>query len=326
MKVRLMSLLEQRMTLRNLRLIDAIAREGSLLRAAQGMNMTQSAITKALQELEATAGVRLFERSNRGALPTPFGEAMIAHARVILTQIQHADQELADLRDGSGGKVAIGTLLSAAVELLPAAIAQVLQSRPNLTIRIVEGTNDSLMPQLRQGALDLIVGRLPVFRQRDGIRQEALMADDARIVARKGHPLMRKRNLSLAQLLDCHWILPRQETTLRRQIDDAFRAEGLRPPLCAVESISVLTNRALLMGTDYLAIWPVRLAESEARRGLLSILPVRLPATMGQIGISTRMTGRLSPAAQVVIAALRDQAAAESLRNSRSSAQANRAV
>lgn len=321
-----MSLLEQRMTLRNLRLIDAIAREGSLLRAAQGMNMTQSAITKALQDLEATAQVRLFERTNRGAIPTPFGEAMIAHARVILTQIQHADQELADLRDGSGGKVAIGTLLSAAVELLPMAIAQVLQSRPNLSIRIVEGTNDSLMPQLRQGGLDLVVGRLPVFRQRDGIRQEPLMADDARIIARKGHPLTRRRKLALAELLDCHWILPRQETTLRRQIDDAFRAEGLRPPLCAVESISVLTNRALLMATDYLAIWPVRLAESEARRGLLSILPVRLPATMGQIGISTLMTGRLSPAAQVVIAALRDQANAKAMRSAQAVAQANRSV
>lgn len=321
-----MSLLEQRMTLRNLRLIDAIAREGSLLRAAQGMNMTQSAITKALQDLEATAQVRLFERTNRGAIPTPFGEAMIAHARVILTQIQHADQELADLRDGSGGKVAIGTLLSAAVELLPMAIAQVLQSRPNLSIRIVEGTNDSLMPQLRQGGLDLVVGRLPVFRQRDGIRQEPLMADDARIIAGKGHPLTRRRKLALAELLDCHWILPRQETTLRRQIDDAFRAEGLRPPLCAVESISVLTNRALLMATDYLAIWPVRLAESEARRGLLSILPVRLPATMGQIGISTLMTGRLSPAAQVVIAALRDQANAKAMRSAQAAAQANRSV
>lgn len=321
-----MSLLEQRMTLRNLRLIDAIAREGSLLRAAQGMNMTQSAITKALQDLEATAQVRLFERTNRGAIPTAFGEAMIAHARVILTQIQHADQELADLRDGSGGKVAIGTLLSAAVELLPMAIAQVLQSRPNLSIRIVEGTNDSLMPQLRQGGLDLVVGRLPVFRQRDGIRQEPLMADDARIIARKGHPLTRRRKLALAELLDCHWILPRQETTLRRQIDDAFRAEGLRPPLCAVESISVLTNRALLMATDYLAIWPVRLAESEARRGLLSILPVRLPATMGQIGISTLMTGRLSPAAQVVIAALRDQANAKAMRSAQTAAQANRSV
>lgn len=309
-----MSLLESRMTLRNLRLIDAVAREGSLLRAAQSMNMTQSAITKALQEVEATAGIRLFERSNRGTLPTPYGEAMIAHARVILTQIHHADQELADLRDGTSGTVAIGTLLSAAVELLPNAIAQVLETRPNLTIRLVEGTNDSLMPQLRSGALDLVVGRLPVFRQRDGIRQEPLMADDARIVARKGHPLSQRRHLTLAQLLDCHWILPRQETTLRRQIDEAFRQEGLNPPICGVESVSVLANRALLMNANYLAVWPVRLAESEAGRGLVSILPVRLPATMGQIGISTRMTGRLSPAAQVVITALRDMAATETAR------------
>ena len=66
-----MGLLHSRMTLRNLHLIDAIKREGSLLRAAQALNMSQSAVTKALQEIEASVGGDLFHCTNRGVMATP---------------------------------------------------------------------------------------------------------------------------------------------------------------------------------------------------------------------------------------------------------------
>lgn len=95
-----MKFLESRLTLRNLRLVDAVAREGNLVRAAQSLNMTQSAATKALQEIEAVAGVELFERTNRGTLPTAYGETLAAHARIVLAQLRHAEQALRILRMG----------------------------------------------------------------------------------------------------------------------------------------------------------------------------------------------------------------------------------
>ncbi|MFZ1468621.1 MAG: LysR substrate-binding domain-containing protein [Paracoccaceae bacterium] len=296
--------LEHRLSPRSLRLIDAIAREGSLLRAGQSVGLTQSAVTKALQEIEATCGVPLFDRTNRGVHPTAFGAVLIEHARLILAQLRHAAQELADLQSGAGGRVAVGTLVSAAVSLLPRAIAQVQASRPNLTVKIVEGTNDTLMPQLRSGDLDLVVGRLPDLNSGQGIAEERLCDDHAQIVARKGHPLLSRPALHLSDLLDWRWILPREETSLRRQIEEAFRAENLPPPTYGVESVSVLANRALVLQTDYLAVWPVQLARAESDRGLVQILPVALPTTARPIGISTRRTGRLSPAAALLIAAL----------------------
>lgn len=306
-----MSLLESRMTLRNLRLIVVIAREGNLVRAAQAMNMTQSAVTKALQEAEATIGAPLFDRTNRGVLPTAMGEVLIAHAQVILAQIRHAEQELADLRDGSSGTVVVGTLLAASALLLPRAIARVKAARPNLIVRIVEGTNDTLMPQLRNGTIDLVVGRLPVFRERDGIEQEELLEDHAAVVARAGHPLGGRASLTLGDMAGQRWILPRPETTLRRQVDEAFRAAGLRAPQGDVESMSVLANREILLRTDYLTVWPLELARIEARTGAFTILPVDLSQTRRPVGISTRANGRLTPAAEVFIRALRETAACD---------------
>lgn len=305
-----MGLLRSRMSLRNLQLIDAIEREGSLLRAAQALNMSQSAVTKALQDAEAALGCSLFRRTNRGVVSTPAGSVLAAHARLMLTQLDHAEQEMADLRDGASGTVTVGTLLAASVTLLPKAIARVRAERPRLTVRTVEGPNATLMPLLRQGALDMVVGRLPVYRQRDGITQERLIDDQAAIVVRRGHPLSGQEGAALADLLSWDWILPPQDTTMRRQIDDAFRQGGVQAPVAGVETLSMLITRDLLLNTDMLAIWPAALAHAEGAFGIVHTLPFDLSQTCRPVGISTRAGGRLSPAAEALIGALRETAGA----------------
>jgi DNA-binding transcriptional LysR family regulator len=301
--------LETHLSLRHLTLLDAIAREGTLLGASQSVGLTQSAVTKALQEAEATIGAQLFDRTNRGVRATQAGEVLIAHARLVLTQLRHAGQELEDLRSGSGGRVAVGVLVSAAVAVLPTAIAAVRQQRPNLAVKVIEGTNDLLMPLLRAGEIDLVIGRLPAFSSGSGIAEETLCEDYAQIVVRKGHALLQRRGLVLADLMDQAWILPRQETSLRRQIDEGFRQGGLRAPANIVESVSILTNRALVLRADYLAVWPVQLAQFEAELGRVEALDIPLPTTRCPIGISTRRDARLSPAAETLISALRQSAA-----------------
>lgn len=300
--------LETHLSLRHLILLDAIAREGTLLAASQSVGLTQSAVTKALQEAEATIGTQLFDRTNRGVRATQAGEVLIAHARLVLTQLRHAGQELEDLRSGSGGRVAVGVLVSAAVSILPTAIAAVRKQRPKLAVKVIEGTNDVLMPLLRAGELDLVIGRLPAFSSGSGIAEEMLCEDYAQIVVRSSHPLLNQSGLTLADLTDQPWILPRLETSLRRQIDEGFRQEGLRAPANIVESVSILTNRALVLRSDYLAVWPVQLARFEADLGLVQALDIPLPTTHRPIGISTRRDARLSPAAETLITALRGAA------------------
>ncbi len=298
----------QRLTVRHLRLVVAIVAEGNLLRAANALNMTQSAVTKALQDAEAQMGVLLFERTNRGVVATNFGANLAAHARLILAQIGKAEQEMADLRDGSEGEVAIGTLLAGSAGLLPEAIARLRQDRPNLVIRVEEATNNLLMPALRSGELDLVLGRLPEFRDREGLRQEHLMTDYAQIVVRRDHPLAGRSGLGLSDLLDQDWILPGPSTTLRRQIDKAFRDENLEPPAHAVETVSFLTTRRLLQLTNYLAVWPVQLARLEIMEGTIVALDVPLKTTVRPVGISTRIDDLMSPAAVRLVTCLRQVA------------------
>lgn len=294
-----------RLTMRHLRTVIAVAETKSLLAASRQLNLTQPTVSKALKEAEATAGVELFARTNRGVVATPYGEALVHHAKLVMAQMAHAYGELSDLKDGTGGHVVVGTLITASSRLLPDAIVRLHRERPRLSITIVEGTNDILMPALRTGEIDLVVGRLPEYRERAGLAHETLFQDNACVVVRPGHRLARKRRAALADLKSERWLLPRAETTLRRQIEKDFNDAGLHPPTAVVESVSSLANRQLLLTGDYVSVWPGQIARADQMLGVVAILPVDLPSTAGPVGISTRREGRLSPAAGALIEALR---------------------
>ena len=276
-----------------------------MVRAGEAVGMTQPAVSKAVRDLERDLGVRLFERGNRGVTPTSYGEALVRHAQRVLAQLEHAAEEIDDLAHGTGGRVAIGTLLAASAWLLPKAIARLRTERPRVLVDVVEGTNDRLQPMLLRGDLDMVVGRLSEFRHRAGIHHEPIYSEGILILARPGHRLTEQSDLRLADLQDADWILPPPDTTLRRQLEKAFFDAGLDPPRCVVQSISHLTNRHLICESDLIGAWPRGVAADDLAQGHLVSLPVPLNGAPWPVGVSTRKLARLSPAAEALLSALR---------------------
>ncbi len=291
-----------RLKLKQLKLLVTVGEQKNILRAASVLNMAQPAATKTIRELESTLGVELFERSSRGVVPTLYGDVIIRHAKLILSQLRHASEEILSLQEGTTGKIEVGTLLAAAPTLLPRSIAILKKERPNITVSVVEGTNDKLMPMLRVGDLDLVLGRLPEYREREGLMQEVLYYEPVSIVARRDHPLASRDNLTLQELLDQDWILPPPQTSLRRQIEIAFRKEKLDPPSRAVESVSILTNHTLLLETDMIACMPFQVVEMQER---LVRLPITLKAALGPVGVTLRSDASMTPAASYFLSVLR---------------------
>lgn len=295
-----------RLKLRQLRLLTAIADEGTVLKGSQAMNIAQPAATKSIKELEDALGVRLFERSSRGVTPTDFGAVMIKHAKLILTQLRHAGEELQSLEEGLSGRVHVGTLLAASASLLPRVLALLRERRPGIAVTVAEGTIDRLMPGLRTGDIDVVLGRLPEYREREGLKQEVLYLDTVSIMVREGHPLTTRASLTLGDLVEQAWVLPPTQTSLRRQIDHAFRHEDLDPPSGVIESVSILTNHALLMNTDMIAAMPHQVALGQA--GLVA-LPVTLEGAGSRIGATTHANVDLSAAAAYFMSVVHEVAA-----------------
>jgi DNA-binding transcriptional LysR family regulator len=291
--------------LRHVELIAELHDCRSILKASRRLSLTQPTVTKALRDVESILGVRLFERSNRGLEPTAYGEIFARHAKIVLAQLRHAAEELESLRAGYSGKVTVGTLLAASAAILPDAIAMLKKERPGVAISVVMGTYDILMPSLLVGDLDMVLGRLPEEGRSRALVYEEFYAEPICVVTRRGHPLSRKRRLSLRELVNEAWLLPLPETALRRQIERAFIEAGAPLPRNVIESVSILTNRALLRKSDCIGVMPYHVALDDVEQGLLAILPVKLKSIETPVGAILRAPGTLPPAASALLDCLR---------------------
>lgn len=300
--------LRSRLKMRQIRLLVALDEHRNMHRAAAGVATTQPAATRLLADLERLLGLRLFERSARGVLPNAYGESLIRHARVMLATLDHAREEINALSEGTTGKVVIGALLVSAPVLVPRAVARFKARHPNHTVLVREGTPALLLPALRRGELDLVVGRVSGDVSAEGLNFEPLYSEPMLAVVRAKHPLAKRRSLRFAQLAGAHWIVPTPESPYRRRLEAAFRQAGVEPPRRIVESLSMLVNQILVLETDMIAIMPRDVAHQFAAPGIARILPVKLPPPSGPVGVITTSGRALPPAATDLIQALRESA------------------
>jgi DNA-binding transcriptional LysR family regulator len=306
--IRIVERVLTRLKLKQLRLLVAVGKHNNIQNAARELNVSQPAATKMIKDLELDFEVQLFDRTNRGVVPTPFGEALIRHGKLIFAQVSNAAQELDDLNEGSSGRVVIGTLLAASPQLLPLAIETVMRERPNGAIKVVEGTTEILLPALRSGEIDLDVGRLPTHRHRSEIIQDKLYDEKILAVTGPNHPLAGQADLTFEQLKPYGWIMPLVETSLRRQLDQFFIEQDLYVPPMVFESVSYLTNRTLMQSQNLIGLMPAHVPAQDIELGCLKPIDWNVPFGTGPVGVSYRQEGHPSPVCQAFLEALHQAA------------------
>lgn len=301
--------LATRLKLRQLALIVALAERRSLRQAASDVAITQPAATKLLRDLEDAVGLPLFTRHAWGMAPTVYGEALVRHARGLLTGLGEARSELSALASGAAGTLRIGGVTGAMPALLAPAIRRMQVERPRVKLFVLINTSEVLLEALRVGTLDLAVCPFPTETDTAEFTVTPLADEPLRIVARAGHPLARRRMITLAALADSAWVLQTPDSPLRRDADAMLTASGLRSPAVVVETVSIVATIALLQESDAITVMPQALARHYARFGMVKELPVRLPAPSSRYELITRARRELSPATLAFIAMLKESAA-----------------
>jgi DNA-binding transcriptional LysR family regulator len=297
--------LKARLKTRQLLLLIALDDFRNIHRAADELNMTQPAASKQIKDLEEMLGVRLFERLPRGMEPTLYGETMIRHARMALTSLSLAHDDIVALKAGLAGQVEVGVIMTAAMALLPRAIARIKERAPLLRIGVQVEPSNVLLDKLQHGTLDFIIGRILDTADSSGLIYEELTEEPACAVVRPGHPLLERRALALKDISALPWILPPHGSILRHRFDMMFRRAGLEPPINVVDSTALLLVTALLQQTDSLHVMPVDVAAYYASLNVLKILPIDLPCKMDAFGIIRQQDHLLSPAADVLLKEVR---------------------
>ena len=298
-----------RLKTRQLLLLVALDEEGNIHRAAEVLAMTQPAASKLLKDLEDVLGVPLFERLPRGMRPTAYGEAMVRHARTALSSLNQAHDEVQELKAGRFGQVSVGAITTPGMMLLPPAIARVKQAHPALRVSLQIETSDVLMERMAQGRMDILVARLFAQHDKTAIRFEALAEEPVVAMVRPGHPLLAVDKLTLRDLNGWGWIVPPEGSVLRHRFDLMFREESLEAPANLIETAALLFVTKMIAQSDMIGLVAGDVGRYYESHHLVAVLPIELPCRMDAFGLITRTDRPLSPAARVMLAAIRATAA-----------------
>ncbi|MFL6706608.1 MAG: LysR family transcriptional regulator [Massilia sp.] len=297
--------LRARLKTRQLLLLIALDEQRNIHRAAEELHMTQPAASKQLKDLEDMLDVRLFERLSRGMEPTIYGETMIRHARMALTSLSLAHEDIVALKSGLSGQVAIGAIMTPGMALLPRAISRVKQAAPLMRIGVEVETSNILLERLQRGTLDFLVARILDAANQAELQYEELADEPVCVVARVGHPFEQAENLKLQDIARAGWVLSPKGSVLRHRCDMMFRTAGLAPPDNVVDTTALLLIISLLQQTDSLHLMPQEVARHYAQLNILTILPIKVAIRMDGFGIITRRDQLLSPSAAVLLDAIR---------------------
>ena len=294
-----------RLSMKQLRLLTALDDHGSLLAAGKQVALTQPGASKALNEIEATFGAHLFQRTNRGLDATPVGRCVIRYARLICTDIAHLREELVGVMTGSGGRVAVGVIMGA-VPLVTAAVSQVIAGQPDLSVEIVEETSASLLALVDQGRLDMAVCRTSVSDTPQQYESIEIRQEKLAVIASNEHPMAGRQRLSLKQVSHCRWVVYRANMPMRLLLEREFHDAGLRFPVNLLETTSALATLSLLQtNASFVALASIDVARFSTRYGLTCILPVKLNSVSEPYELVQRRGVAPSPAASLLIAQLR---------------------
>lgn len=273
--------------------------------AARQLGVTPAAVSSAVRQMEDLLELPLFERRFSGTVCTPFCQQLARHFKLAFAHIRHGLDDIASLDGVTVGNVAVGTLPYTRTVLIPRAINRVLESHSQLTVSTVEGRYEQLEVALRCGDLDFIVGATRPDSKCTGLVTERLFEDRLAVIARRDHPLTRKKTLSLQDLQNVRWVLPARNTPARVLFDRELSEHRLPLPQQIVETSSLSTVRGILLESDSIALLSEHQIYFDKQYDILTALPIELNQTFRPIGVTLRNHSKLSPAAELFLAQLR---------------------
>jgi DNA-binding transcriptional LysR family regulator len=279
----------------------AIARHGSFTQAAIEKGMSQPALSNSIALLERRLGVRVLERTRRGSTLTPFGEILVRRAEGVRSLLDDAEAEVRSHAAGVSGPLRIGATPSVLVSLLPRAFRLLDQTGP-MNVEVVDGLDDMLMPMLRTGALDLVVGPVDgIFGGSEDVQEVTLLDDPFAVAVGPASPHFDRSSLKLADLADAPWVLPRLGSAYRRHVESLFMIEGVQWPQDCILANSIPVLESFVSSTSRVTlVSPVQLSEAERT---FRVIPLAR-AGGRRIGYKIRKGARLSPLGAAFLEAL----------------------
>ncbi|MFM0123842.1 LysR family transcriptional regulator [Paraburkholderia sp. RL18-101-BIB-B] len=296
------------MRIEDLRVFSVLAETRNLHRVAQKTGLTQSAVSKIVQRLEAEFEIQLVDRRGRGVDLTGAGRVLVERAADIRASVAQTYAEMAAAKSASTGKIRIGVVPALLESALLPIVACYTMREDAISFQLSVQVSALLFDELKDGQLDLALCFMP-DTEPDELQSDDIGRQRYQIVARRGHPLTAAHG-DPSMLQSAKWLLPLPGHGLRQIVDRYFEEHGLVSPQVVVEtdaSITLLTS--LLRNSDLITMLSDQMLQSYPGRDLVA-LPYETALFESRLRLFHRRKTYMSPAVQKFRATLHDALAA----------------
>jgi len=282
----------------------AIAEEGSFHAAADLLHITQTALTRRLQNLEANLGVKLVERTTRSVALTVIGREFLPHCERLLSELQTTLVEVRESGKARGGSISIACVPTVGVYYLPRIIKEYSARHPNNRVRILDhlspGVNEAVLRREVEFGIGIATAHNP-----DLVRIP-LLQDRYVLICRDDHPLARRKTLAWRQLTSFPLIFPSLVSSRRAQLNLALADQNFA--LQAQFEVERSSTAVGMVAEGVAAAVVPRLAIQQGAYPNIRIVAMTAPVVSWTMVLLSRRQAQLSPAAQALYDLLRDKA------------------
>ena len=260
------------MELKHLTSFVAVAERLSFVRAAGQLHISQPALTGQIQKLEEELGVQLFTRNRRTVKLTEAGEVFVEEARATLARARQAADRAQKAARGEVGRLRIGFVSSAALEIVPGIVVEFRRQRPGVTLELINLRTVSQVKGLLGKTVDIGFLRLPLSN--DQLSITVIHREEFAVILPKGHRFAKLKTLRIAQLRNEPFIAygRRWAPGFFDSIVQLCTREGFSPNIIQ-ETGEMYTAIALVAAGAGIAILPQSVALAQSRNVVIKLLP-----------------------------------------------------
>ncbi len=273
----------------------AVATQTSIRGAARQLGVSAPAVTKIIRELEREMGAPLVERSVKGIGLTECGAALLPRARLLLDDMRRARDEIAQLRDGSTGRLRIAVSTSFAQTVFVPVFKLLRSQWPGVDIHLSELGLPGMLARLREAQVDFAITHIDPKALADEFVSTPLAPVRLVFGVRSRHPLRNCRRIS--DFLAAEWALPGDGNDPMSATTRLFASIGMPVPARTIQGDSITAALALVSQTDVVGLFVESLAHEVFRRLGIRALALDDPMPVLQMCVVQRRGSQLTPAA-----------------------------
>jgi LysR family transcriptional regulator of gallate degradation len=292
-----------------LTIAEAVRVIGSVSAAARYLEQRQPNLSRALTKISAAIGRQPFRRTRTGVESTKDALLLCELRSKLLLDVNALPTRLKALSDEVTGRVAIGLLPFSEQAIVMKSFGLMLRRHRHVRLQAVTGNYAALIDGLRKDELDFVLGPLRRPPPFDTLEEMRLYNEAFLMVVRTDHPFSRGHP-TLADLADANWMVAPHGTPTRRYFEELLIKEGLTPPPQTCEIVTFSLAEQLIMNSDAIGLLTYSSRKRDTLREGLTKLPVELPHSEREIGLTFRKHQPLTVAQKAFVGILAEEAAA----------------